>query len=282
MTRRAMIVSLGLFLAAVACRPARAAFELGDASPGSLGAVSLEGSRRWLLPERSGDERPTGAVLAFTHATLFAAPALAANSVSVVAARGAVATEFDLLTVGAGPLREQALRLSLSERRAGAVSLRAALERLDLFLPESPTRGGWALSVGAMGRWGRGPCVGTFEALAARAGRSQGLAALGVRPELELRASIASGGLMVALADRRGVRGEGSPRVTVEVPLGAVARLRAGRGSAPARMGFALAVRRGNWLVSTGRLDDASAATVSAVEIAFVRRSDEKRPAEDA
>jgi hypothetical protein len=170
----ATVAAVAALAAASGAGPAHAAFLLGDASPGSLAAVSLEGPRRWLLPGAggAGGERPDVDAVAFSHGALFDASGLTADAIDATWARGSVAFEGSFLVVGEGPLQERTFRLAFRERRARSISLCGTVERLDLSLPETERAGGWALGVSAAGRWCRGRWETAVQATGARVART--------------------------------------------------------------------------------------------------------------
>ncbi len=279
--RRAL--RLAAFLAALflPAGTARAAFELGDASPGSLGAAAPEGPRQWLVADAPGAP-PQGFVLALHRASLFQAPDLYADGATLWLSGTRAAAEFEVEQVSAGVARERSLRLRLQESAGRAVGIGVAVERLDLSVAGAPGRGGWAIGVGAFGRARvRGGDFGVVAA-ADRAMRSRSLAGLGVAASLRIEASCTAAGATVTLADRWGADGGHRPRLSLEIPLGGMARLRVGRSARPAAAGLALAVRAGPWELGVGRLEDPDGSSIVSAEIAIHRAARGDRTARTA
>ena len=270
----AAVGALRLILIAAAA-PARAAFDLRQAVPEALGAVSSD------LAFDPLEDRPPGAggaIAEGSHASLFGVPGLAADRVAVGWRRAGGDVVAVWSRAGTPDLAEVEHSLAWTERGGRRVLLRARAERLALRLAGEPEAAGWAVGGGVAARLARRVEVVVESD---RALRSTGAERLGAAPALVAAVRWSAGPFTVAAADRWERTGRRSPRLSVLVPVGSALRLRAGRGHGPGRIGLALGVRWGRIEVAAGRLDGAGGGTVSSVGVRLLARPEPylRRPA---
>ncbi len=248
-----------------------AAFEVEDASPSALGAVSTDGA--WLL---SADDPPEEPAVAASRATLFGAAGLAFDQVSVFGRRGSRAAQLEYAVLSMPGAREAAWRLKVLECAAPAISLALAAERLDCSSEGAQRWGGWALggaaSASALGGSAR-IWVGGDRLL-----RTGALERAAVPASVSVGAGIRAGGAAISALDRWEPDGTHSPRLILDLPLGPSARVRFGRGSAPGRIGAALTLWVSLLEIQCGRLEYAFAGTITSVRVG-ISRAKERRPA---
>ncbi len=249
--------------------PARAAFELRDASPAALGHVSTDGA--WFPFEEEGGGWRGG----MSRASLYDADGLTHTELDAALCGSRYVCAADYVTTVSPGARESAARLQIRERAARSVSLALRVERLDFSPDEGERWGGWTLGALARGALGRplAAWIGADRIL-----ESPTLGRESVPGSLELGAAIRSEAATLAILDRWDPEGAHAPRLTLEVPLGDAARLVLGRGSAPGRIGAALSVRVGGLEVAWGRLDYAFGGTLTAVRVG-IGRKEKRRPA---
>src|SRR2546426_3956472 len=261
-----------LLLASAGPAPGHAAFELRDAGPAFLGAVSTDGA--WLPFDReppfgvggSGDssraEMPPATWRAGgSRAALFDADGLTLNQLDLSLSQTSRAARIDYVSLAGPGARESSARLTVEERAPRPVSLALRVERLD-FSPEDAERwGGWALGGRARGALGSRAetWVGGDRLL-----RTSALSRAGVPASFELGAAVHASSALLAILDRWEPDATHDPRVVLEIPLGDAARLRIGRGGNPGRIGLDLSVRIGSLEVAWGRLDYAFGGEVNA------------------
>ena len=258
------LVTLGAGLLVVP-HAARGAFELRDASPAALGAVSIDLESESLFDARDLDRG--GIRLGASHASLYQVDGLVQDRawIGIEGRRGSVS--LVCARVGVPGAAESSARLTLRESGAGAVTLELDAERLDLVLDGEPREGGWALGGAARARVSL-PRVDLEVAVAAdRLLRSGGLDRLDVPPAVPFSIRLRSGGAAAAWVDRWDGTGRQSPRIVLDVPVTAAAVLRFGRGESPGRIGAALAVRWRRIEVSAGRMDQSSGGVITAVAV---------------
>jgi len=276
-----------LLLASAAPAPGHAAFELRDAGPAFLGAVSTDGAWLPLYPEPSfapggnGDssraETPATWRVGGSRASLFDADGLTLDQVDLSLSQRSRAARFDYVALSGPGARESSARLTVEERVPRPVSLALRVERLDFSPQESERWGGWALGGRARGALGKRAetWVGADRLL-----RTSVLSRAGVSASFELGAAIHASAALLAILDRWEPDATHDPRVVLEIPLGDAARLRIGRGGNPGRIGIDLSARIGSLEVAWGRLDYAFGGKVTALRLGIVR--EKRRPAVEA
>src|SRR5205809_5401507 len=143
--------AVSLLLATAAPGAARAAFELRDAAPMALGAVSPDGAS---LPFDSSSAGGSGLSwrAGGSRASLFEAEGLEQSQLDLELGFSAVALRLGYLSLSGPGSRESSARLTLAEGAGRTVSLGLEMERLDSSAEDSPGRGGWALGARARGR----------------------------------------------------------------------------------------------------------------------------------
>jgi hypothetical protein len=259
--------------AALGVAPARAAFELTDASPAALGAVSLEESAEPMAPAEA-----RGLRVGTSHASLFETAELAAERIQLEApvpgGRGAASWTI----IRAPGARESSASLAWSRGAGSPLGIGLRVERLDFTADGASALGGFAVGGGAIARLATERVSLEGSCAADRLLRSEALERAGVRPALTVGAGCSAGGARIRYAERWEVGGERSPRLTLDFPLGASLRARFGRGGAPGRIGAALAASIGRLEVSWGRLDFASGGTITAVGLAWTERARSPHP----
>jgi hypothetical protein len=251
---------------------ALAAFELRDASPAALGAVSLD-----LDPEPMfdpGREERSALRFAASHAALLQVAELTAEQATASYAIAPGSIDLSLLQLGIPGQREDRIRIRVAEPAARTIAVGFEAERLDLALEGEPAVGGWSGGVSARVRVPLRLPRGTVEVEVVLVGdrlwRSSGLCALGVDSSLPVTVRLRAAGASAAWMDRWESDGRHSPRLVVEIALGRSAKLRMGRGQSPGRTGAALGVRLGKLETLVGRLDETMGGSVSGVSIGLV------------
>lgn len=243
-----------------------AAFELRDASPPALGAVSLD---RDADPWFEDDAR-RGLSVRASHAALYGVEGLTSEQAAGSFRTGALRLDLAQTQVGVPGIREGATRLSMREGGDRAVSLSLTLERLVLSLEGEPPRSVWALGAGVRGHARVRGIRGEVSLGADRIVRSGAPGREAVTPALPWAVRLRSGSASLEIADRWEGDGRTSPRLSLDLRAGGALALRFGRGERPGRTGAAAALRVGRIEVSVGRQDDEFGGTVSAVAVALV------------
>ena len=258
---------LGALLAAGASFPAaaRAAFEIRDASPASLGAASLDRRSSSLGPRIASPGVRAGAAVTRFHSA--AGIEIASLDLAAEDARRAIGLSYT--RTGTDFAGETSFRAALGETAARGVALEASVERLDLRVEGERSRGGWAaggraVAIVAAGRLDIGVDVGCDRFL-----KSEELDALGVSPSLPFAISLSGPGGSVAWVDRWESGGGRSPRLVLDVALGEALRLRFARGSDPDRTGFAAGLRLARLEVAAGHLDFDSGIALAGISIRY-------------
>ena len=264
--RRATVLLIGAFLVSAALCPggALAAFELCDASPGALGAVSMDREARGFFDERAARR---GLGLAASHASLYGVEGLGSEQAVASFHSGALGFDLAHAQTGAPGLREQATRLTLREGAARAVSLWLRAERLVLALEGEPGVQAWTLGAGARGHAPLGGVGLEVLVLADRVWRGGDADRVALMPAVPWSVGLRARGACLEVADRWEGNGRTSPRLSLEVRAGNVLALRFGRGERPGRTGAAAAVRLRRLEVAVGRLDDEFGGSVSSVAL---------------
>jgi hypothetical protein len=268
--RRARALLVGLFLgSSVSGLPegAIAAFELCDASPAALGAVSMDREARGFFDE--GDARP-GFGLVASHASLYGVEGLGSEQAVASFHSGSLGVGLAHTQTGAPGLREHATRLTLREGAARAVSLSLRAERLVLALEGEPGVSAWTLGAGARGHAPLGSARLEVEVIADRVCRGGDADRVALGPAVPWSVGLRARGACLEVADRWEGNGRTSPRLSLEMRVGPPLALRFGRGERPGRTGVAAAVRVRRLEVAVGRLDDEYGGSVSSVAIRLV------------
>lgn len=259
----------GVTLAAclVAFAPAHAAFEMRDASPEALGAVSID-----LVSEPMFDpveSHRAGIRLGASHAALYQVEGLVAERAWVgIEGRGASAS-VSHARVGVPGAVESTTRLAVRESELRAIALGLNAERLDLTLDGEPREGGWAFGGTARARVSFPRFDLEIAVAADRILQSGGLDRLQVPPSVPVSIRLRSGGAAAAWIDRWDGGGRRSPRLVLDLPITGAARLRLGRGEEPGRIGAALAIRWCRIEVSAGRMDQSAGGVITGAAIAL-------------
>lgn len=267
---------VGVVLALSGAPGARAAFEVRDASPASLGEASLETAAAPLF----APESETRTRVAASRASLFETGDLVAQRLSaegsLVRARVAVAWS----QVSAPGARESALSISLRERVDAPLTFGVLVERLALAVDGVPGITGIAAGGCAAARaHARGATI-ELSVGADRALRSSALGRARVPSALTGALALRSGASRACYAERWEPDGSRSPRLVLDLPMGDAMRVRLGRGGDPGRIGAAVAFRIGRAELTWGRLDFSSGGSITAVEVAW--RGEEDRTGEAA
>jgi hypothetical protein len=261
---------------AAAPRPALAAFEVRDASPMALGAVSMD------LDEAAHPGRrtlvPGGLELGASHATLFDVEGLTAEQGWIVRNGRGAGAALSVCQVGPPGARETRVRASLKESPARPIALSVAVERLRLELDGEPPSSGWTLGFGAGATRSLAGVDLDISVRADRLFRSTALEQLAVTPSVPVSFRVSAGAASAAWVDRWEGDGRRSPRLVIDFALGDAARIRFGRGERPDRIGAALAIRWRRLQISAGRLDVASGGSVGAASLGFVPATAERVP----
>lgn len=271
--RLALGIALGLALGLALAFPpaARAAFELRDASPEALGAVSAD-----LPPEARDDAGAGGSAgapadpsarwsLGASRASLYGVEGLSAERAFATLRTGGVAIAGSWGTVGVSGLVESSVRSSVTDASRRAVRLTGSIERLALSIEGAAPAAGWTATLGAIAERPIGSMRLVVGIAGDRLARSRSLEALGVGPAAVVRVRLEAPGVSIAAIDRRERDGRRSPRVVADFELARAARLRVGRGASPGRVGVALSCRVRGLEVACGRQDDAGGGSIASV-----------------
>lgn len=257
-----MIAARVVCLVLAVASPARAAFEVRDATPAALGAASLD-----LAPSPFFDS--AGFAASASHATLYQSEGLTSERAAVTFGGSRARASASWNQLGFPGAREHVLRLDVEETGARAVLLSMTAERLTLAVDGDPPRGGVAAGLSILARValprGSLECVIAGDRLA----RTGGLGDLGVGPSVPFALRLRSGAVAVAWMDRWEASGRTGPRLVLDLALGRAARVRMARGVKPERSGAAIALRRGRLEISAGRLDLDDGGSVSGVALAL-------------
>jgi len=261
----ALVLMLAACLASLAPRAAIAAFELRDASPGALGAVSTDFDLDPMLepPARHG------LVLIASHAALYQVDGLTAEQASALVTGRTGTAELSLLQLGVPGEREDRVRIHLAERPSRGIAIDLTLERLELLLDDEPASGGWSAGAGVRAGIPLRRFTAELELGADRLWRTSPARAAGAEPSVPVTIRLRAPGAWVAWMDRWESDGRHSPRLVVDIGLGGAARFRFGRGASPSRAGAALGIRLRSLEVLVGTLDVAVAGSVSGASIGF-------------
>jgi hypothetical protein len=250
-------------------RATYAAFELRDASPGALGAVSIDLESESLLDAM--EPRRGGIRFGASHASLYQVDGLVQDRawIGIEGRSGSVSLACG--RVGVPGAEESGARLTLRESGARLVTLELDIERLDLTLDGEPREGGWAFGGTARARVSL-PRIDLEVVVAAdRILQSAGLDRLDVTPSVPFLIRLRSGGAAAASwVDRWDGTGRRSPRLVLDVPATGPARLRLGRGESPGRIGAALAIRWRRIEVSAGRMDQSAGGVITGAAVGLV------------
>jgi len=259
----ALTIALATWLTTGDPSLANAAFELHDASPGALGAVSTD-----LDPEPMFEPSPRyGWRLSASHAALFQVEGLTAEQASAAYAASPGIAELSLLQLGVPGEREDRTRIHLAERPSRGIAIDLTIERLDLLIEGEPASGGWTAGAGVRSRIPLGRFVAELALRADRLWRNSGSRAVGVEPSVPITIRLHSANASVAWIDRWESDGRHSPRLVVEIGLGGAARFRFGRGASPARTGAAFGTRLRHLEFLVGMLDESMAGSISGASI---------------
>lgn len=261
-----------VMIAAIVATPgaARAAFEVRDASPAALGAVSLDLDAAPMF--EAGEVERAGVRAGASHAALYQVEGLAADLAWVAVDVGRGAASVSWAQVGVPGVRENRARVALRERGGGSVDLELSVERLDMALEGEPRGGGWAFGGGARTHVTFPRFNIEFSIAADRLLRSSGLRRFDVTPSVPVALRIRTNVAALAWVDRWEGDGRRSPRWVLDLPLARAASIRLGLGEKPGRIGAALAVRWGRAQVSVGRLDQSMGGVISAAALELVAR----------
>lgn len=254
----------------------RAAFELRDASPAALGAVSMDRDAR----EFFDDEARRGFGLEGSHASLYGVEGLGSEQMRATFRSGSLGLDLAHAQTGAPGLREHATRLTLREGGARAVSVAIRAERLVLALEGEPRLEAWTLGAGARGLAPLGGVRVEVEVSADRVWRGGDADRVALAPAVPWSVILRARGARLEVADRWEGDGRTSPRLCLEVRAGNALLLRFGRGERPGRTGAAAALRVRRLEVAAGRQDDEHGGTVSSVSLRLLpgtARSEGKR-----
>jgi hypothetical protein len=246
--------------------PAIAAFELRDASPAALGAVSMDREAGGFFEE----DPARGASVHASHAALYEIEGLTSEQAGASARAGGFRIALGHAQVGAPGAREHATRLSIREESARAVALSLHVERLALALEGEPPGSLWTLAAGVRGRAHLGSVRCDVALTADRVARRGGLPRDAVTPALPWSVRLRARGASLEIADRWEGDGRTSPRLSFDLMAGRNLALRFGRGERPGRTGAAAAIRLGRLEISVGRQDDEYGGTVSSASVALL------------
>ncbi len=271
MTPRAMAV----FAAALVAWPAsvRGAFEIRDTSPAALGAASMDLQAPRFFDSGDAPDAPgatPGLRCEASHAALYEVEGLSGDRIAAELGPRILALGLAVEQVGGAGAMERTARFAVRERSVRAVSLEAAIERLDLFADGEPRMGGWTLSGAAEAGVPLSSASLEVRVEADRVVRSAALDEMGVRPSFAMTIRVRMPQGSVALLDRWEWDGRRSPRLFVEVPLGGAALIRLARGESPGRTGAALAVRIGRLDAAAGRLDLAWGSAITGLSLGLL------------
>jgi len=263
----AFVLTLAASIASLNPGPAAAAFELRDASPGALGAVSTDVD----LDPMFDSPAPHGLRLAASHAALFQVEGLTAEQAAALFAGRMGTAEISLMQLGVPGERENRARLHLAERPSRGVAIGVTFERLDLLLDGEPAVGGWSAGVGVRAKVPLRRFAAELELGADRLWRTTGSRVAGAEPSVPVTIRLRAPSAWVAWIDRWESDGRHSPRLVVDIGLGAAARFRFGRGASPSRTGVAFGIRLRRLEVLVGTLDEAMAGSISGASIGVSR-----------
>lgn len=256
-------VALTIWLATFTSCPANAAFELRDASPSALGAVSMD-----LDPEPMFDPSlKHGWRMSASHAALFQVDGLTAEQVSAFYAANLGVATISFLQLGVPGEREDRARIHLAEQASRGIAIDVTLERLDLLIDGERASGGWAAGAGVRSRISLRRFVAELAFDADRLWRNQGSRAVGIEPSVPVMIRLRAANASVAWIDRWESDGRHSPRIVIEIGLGGAARFRFGRGASPARTGAAFGTRLRRLEFHVGMLDEAMGGSISGAAI---------------
>jgi hypothetical protein len=263
---RSLRVVLVAALISILPRAAHAAFELRDASPEALGAVSVDVASEPMF-DAVGSRR-AGIRFGASHSSLYQVEGLAQERVwaGIDGRRASVSLAY--AKVGVPGVVESSARLALRESAAHAVALEVDAERLDLALDGEPRDGGWAFGGTVRARVSFPRFDLEISVAADRILQSAGLDRLAVAPSVPVTIRPAGGRGRGAVTP--GGTGRRSPRLVLDVPVTGAARLRFGRGEAPGRIGAALAIHLSRIEVSAGRMDQSAGGWITGVAIGLV------------
>jgi hypothetical protein len=246
--------------------PAFAAFELRDASPAALGAVSMDREPAAFFED--GARRGLG--FTASHASLYAVEGLTSEQAGVTLAAGAARVDLSHAQVGVPGVREHATRLAVREGGGRAVALSVQVERLVLALEGEPAAEVWTLGGGVRGRMlGAGVRV-EIGIGADRIHRRGGPGRDAVLPAVPWTVRLRTRGASLEVADRWEGDGRTSPRLSLDVRAGTALALRFGRGERPGRTGAAAALRVGRIEIAVGRQDDEHGGSVSSAAVTLL------------
>jgi hypothetical protein len=262
----ALAATLALCEAAAIPRHAAAAFELRDASPAALGAVSMDREPHGFFE----DAGLRGLGLTASHASLYGVDGLTAEKACASFATSTIGVDLSHAQVGAPGVREHATCLTMREAGALPVALSIRAERLVLALEGEPRIGAWVLGAGVLGQAAiRGVRV-EIGLAADRALRRGEPGLIAVQPSVPWTIRLHARGASLEFADRWEGNGRTSPRVSLDVRAGGALALRFGRGERPGRTGAAAALRAGRVEVAVGRQDDEHGGSVSSAAVTLL------------
>lgn len=259
----ARTIALATWLASFVPSLAHAAFELRDASPGALGAVSTDLDPEPMLDPSAGD----GWRLSASHAALFQVEGLTAEQASAIYAANPGFVGISFAQLGVPGEREDRTRIHLAEPPSRGIAVDLTLERLDLLIDGEPASGGWAAGAGVRSRISLRRFVAELALAADRLWRNPGSRTVGVVPSVPVMIRLRAANASFAWIDRWESDGRHSPRIVVEIGLGGAARFRFGRGASPARTGAAFGTRLRRLEFHVGMLDEAMGGSISGAAI---------------
>jgi len=263
------VAALAVGLAATLhASPARAAFELRDASPAALGGVSIDLESESMF--EAARLHRGGLRLGASHSALYQVEGLAQERAWIGGEWRWGSISITYSRVGVAGAAESSARVAIQESRASAVELELDAERLDLSIDGEAREGGMTLGGAARARASFPRFDLEVGVAADRILQSRGLDRLSVTPSVPIAVRLRSGSAAVGWVDRWGGDGRRSPRLVLDLPLGGSARLRLGRGELPGRTGAALAVRLRAMEVSAGRMDQSSGEVITGFAVGLV------------
>ena len=269
----ALRVALAAIASTTAPGPALAAFELRDASPAALGAVSTD-----LAAEQPMFADPPASHLCVrmsaSHASLYQTDGLSADRVQLCAEGRPGSISISYARVGVPGAGESSLRFAMRESEANSIALELGVERLDLALDGEEREGGWAFGAAARARVSLSRVGLEIGIGADRLLRDGGLDRLAATSSLPVSIRLRAGGAAASWVDRWEGDGRRSPRFVLDLPIAGVASIRLGRGESPGRVGAAVAVRLRRVEVSAGRLDLSSGGVVTGAALGLVPSAD--------
>jgi len=261
-----LVLSIAAWWHSVVPPPAIAAFELRDASPAALGAVSMDCEADGFFEE----DLARGTSFRASHAALYQIEGLTSEQAGGSARAGGFRIALGHAQVGAPGAREHATRLSIHEGSDRAVALSIHVERLALALEGEPPGSLWTLGAGVRGRAFLGSVRCDVALTADRVARRGGFLRDTVTPAVPWSVRLRARNASLEIADRWEGDGRTSPRLSFDLRAGRTLALRFGRGERPGRTGAAAAVRFGHLEISVGRQDDAYGGTVSSASVALL------------